>query len=215
MFGKRQGGGHGRTVAAGIVLRTSARKVLRSHSRIEFAVLFLVTFSLVTISSIAASEARAETQYSSTPEYRALLAELQDTPVRPSRIGSGRLLTTPRPLVSLNVHENARMLRLETSIWHLEIRKRPWGMTLTNNQTGLAWRLEDTSGIEWAQASNEKTAPLHLGEIRNFQRDKNLWRMQVASPVRKRLQLSRSRFFPPRSFDSRSARPSTIPVRTF
>ena len=134
------------------MLRTSVRKVLRSHSRIEFALLFLVTFSLVPISSIAASEARAETQYSSTPEYRALLAELRDTPVRPSRIGSGSLLTTPQPLVSLRVHENARMLRLESSRWHLEIRKRPWGMTLTNNQTGLAWRLEDTNGIEWTHA---------------------------------------------------------------
>jgi alpha-glucosidase (family GH31 glycosyl hydrolase) len=180
MLGNRQGGGHGRTLAAGNALRTPARTVRGSHPRIEFAVLFLVTFSVVTISSVASSEARAETQYSSTPEYRALLAELRDTPVRPSRIGSGSLLTTPQPLVSLNVHEDARMLRLESSKWHLEIRKRPWGMTLTNNQTGLAWRLEDTNGIEWAQALNEKTAPLHLGEIRNLQRDKNLWRMQVA-----------------------------------
>src|SRR5689334_8382195 len=119
MFGKGQRGGHGRTIAAGNVLPASARTVLRSHSRVEFAVLFLVTSSLVAISSIAASKARSETQYSSTPEYRALLAELRDTPVRPSRIGSGSLLTTPQPLVSLNVHEDARMLRLESSKWHL------------------------------------------------------------------------------------------------
>jgi hypothetical protein len=71
MFGKRQGGVHGRTIAAGNVLRTPARTVLRFHPGIEFAVLFLVTFFPVTISSIAASKVRSETQYSSTPEYRA------------------------------------------------------------------------------------------------------------------------------------------------
>ena len=99
--------------------------------------------------------------------------------------------------------------------WHLEIRKRPWGMTLTNNQTGLAWRLEDTNGIEWAQASNEKPRRFVSQRYATFSVTKICGGCRLLSPVRTRLQLSRSRFSPPRSFDSRSARPSTIPVRTF
>jgi alpha-glucosidase (family GH31 glycosyl hydrolase) len=133
------------------------------------------------LSMIAASGAVAQTpQYSSTPEYRSLLAELNDNPVRPSRMGTGTLLTTQQPPVHLDVHEDAKMLRIESSGWQLEIARHPWGMSLTSNLTDLTWRLEDTpgavSGIEW----NGTGAPLHLTEIRSIERNKNQWRMQVA-----------------------------------
>ena len=214
MFGKRQGGG--RTVVAGNVLRTSVRKVLRFHSRIEFALLFLVTFSLVPISSIAASEARAETQYSSTPEYRALLAELHDTPVRPSRIGSGRLLTTPQPLVSLKVHENARMLRLESSSWHLEIRQAPLGHDSyeQSNWSGMAagGHQRHRMGPDYQMKRPRRFISERYA---TFSVTKTCGECRLLSPVRKRLQLSRSRFFLPRSFDSQSVHRSPIPVRSF
>jgi alpha-glucosidase (family GH31 glycosyl hydrolase) len=180
MFGKRECSARGKMIAASNLLRAHARGVTRSRRCVGFAALSCMALSL-----IADSGALGKTQqYSSSREYRTLPDELHDTPVRPSRMGTGSLLTTQQPSFHLNVHENASTLRPESSGWHLEISKRYWGITLTNDQTGLVWRLKDapggTNGIEWAQALNEKAAPFHLAEIRSVQRDENRWRMQVA-----------------------------------
>ena len=179
MLSTHENVGQGKTVAAVDVPRTTCRALRQPRRRFHAAALA----GAVLLIGIA-PQVTAQTQpYSSGPEYKLLLGELRDTPVRPSRMGTGTLLTArqQQPL-NLKVHESATALRIESSAWHLDITKRPWGMALTSNLTGLAWRLEDfsgaTSGIAWARQGT--AAPFHLAEMRSVERHENRWRMQVA-----------------------------------
>ncbi len=109
-----------------------------------------------------------------------MLAELHHDPVRPSRIGAGTLLRTAQPPVDLKADETAAALHLETSAWRLEVTKDPWGMALTNKQTGLIWRLagSDGSSTGITQAPGEAAA-LRLTQVQHIERHGNTWQMQV------------------------------------
>lgn len=111
-----------------------------------------------------------------------MLDELHNDAVRPSRIGAGTLLTTAQLPVRLKVDETAAVLRLETTAWRLEVTKNRWAMALTNKQTGLTWKLADSSGdsagITWTQAMDDAAA-LQLAKVQHIERHGDSWRMQV------------------------------------
>jgi len=118
--------------------------------------------------------------FSSSAEYRSMLDELHNDPVRPSRISAGTLLTTAQSPVHLKVDETAMELRLETDAWRLEITKNRWGMALTNKQTGIKWQLRDgdIAGIAWAE-DKDSTAALQLAKVQHIERHGDSWRMEV------------------------------------
>lgn len=140
------------------------KKRWKGRSRTLKTILKLVLFSVLASSTFTLTLAAQSQSFSSSEEYRSMLAELHHNPVRPSSMSTGTLLATTSPPVKLKTDENTAGLHLETDAWRLEIAKSRWQMALTNKQTGLTWRLADLG---------------RLTKIQQVERRGNSWRMQV------------------------------------
>ncbi len=146
-------------------------------------------YALAAVVLASACIARAQVPaYSSGQEYKSLLQELKDNPVRPSKMGTGTLLAKQPASPPLEVHDDSAALRIISPLWKLEVTKQRWQMAFTNQHTGLVWRLGAKpqgsggaqSGVTWTRSLNDSTQTSALAGVRSVERHGDQWRMQVA-----------------------------------
>ena len=147
--------------------------------------LYALTAVVLASAGIVRAQAPA---YSSSQEYKSLLQELRDNPVRPSRMGTGTLLAEQPAPPQLKVRDDSVALRIISPLWKLEITKQRWQMAFTNQRTGLVWRLDAKpqgsgaaeSGVTWTRSLDDSTQTTALAAVRSVERHGDQWRMQVA-----------------------------------
>jgi alpha-D-xyloside xylohydrolase len=129
--------------------------------------------------------AAQEMSYSSSPEYKAMLAELARKAPRPSHIsGVGPLVKGPSFPLPVEAQESIEGLRLESQSWRLEICKKPFQLSLINKLTHARWQMADGSaadkGIGWARKASAGSTEfaLRLTEILNVERHDHDWILQ-------------------------------------
>lgn len=110
----------------------------------------------------SASRLIAQVQpFSSTVEYRAMLDELHQQTVLPSRI-------------NVKADDSPGSIRLESDALRLEISKDHWGMALTNKQTGTTWRLAGSEpsfgGIAWTGSNGTRPAVEQSARVEHVER---------------------------------------------
>ena len=162
-----------------------AAKMRRASGRMTLGcATTLAAVVLASLGMLAERNVAAQTpSYASGTEYKSLLQQLHDDPVRPSRMGTGSLLAQQAAPPRLDVREDRNTLRIACAQWKLEIAKQHGQMAVTNQRTGLVWRLGATpeeGGVAWTRSPKEKTTAVSLAGLRSIERTGNRWRMQVA-----------------------------------
>jgi len=162
---------------------TAGRFGMRQGPNVRRSDLSAVTlFAIATV--ILSSGLNAQTQpYSSTAEYRSMLEELHHSPVRPSSMSAGTLLSsTSATSMPLTAQETATGLHIENDEWRVDIAKDRWGLALTNKQTSLTWRLggagSSSSGLSWVRGPGD-TVTVQLTKLDHIERSGNTWHMKI------------------------------------
>lgn len=147
---------------------------------------WVLILSLVVLFALSCpSGLAAQTQgFSNSADYGSMLDELHRGDDRPSRMSAGNLSDTSRsPADPIKAVETAFLLALETGLWKLEVTKKGCGISLTNKETGLSWRLtgsdQHSAGIVWGQNSNASEG-MKFADIRHIERSGDGWKIQVA-----------------------------------
>lgn len=150
-----------------------------SFLRINNAICAATIIGVAAIVPLAAQTQR----FSSTADYRSMLEQLHNSPVLPSRMSAGTLLSSARALtIPVKSEDSPTALRLESEEWRIDIAKDHWAIAITNKLTNLSWRLPNlsstTPGLSWVQASGEP-ALAQLAGVEQVERSGNDWHMQV------------------------------------
>lgn len=145
----------------------------------------LATIAFVVISATVSSLSlpAQSPPFSSSADYRSMLEKLHKTYVRPSSMSAGTLLSTSPPtIIPVRAEDTATALHLESDGWRIDVAKDRWGITVTNKQTGLLWRLpamnSSPSGLGWTQGPG-KPEMVQSTSVEHVERRGNDWHMQV------------------------------------
>lgn len=137
---------------------------------------------LFTFLGVSAGLAQEVQPFSSSPEYKSMLAELAREAPRPSRIANaGELLKAKQPRAPVVDQESPEGLRLETQNWKLEIARNPFGMTFSNKLTGAEWKLAgvhyETGGeTPGESAPGSATSPvIRLRQVGKIEKQDGAW----------------------------------------
>jgi alpha-glucosidase (family GH31 glycosyl hydrolase) len=146
---------------------------------------WLLITSLVVLSALSfPSGLAAQGQgFSNSADYKSMLDDLHRGDDRPSRMSAGSLLDSSQSPADLKAGETASLLTLETGLWKLEVTRKSCGVSLTNKETGLTWRLggadQRSNGISWGQNPNSSEG-LKFADIQHVERSGNGSKIQVA-----------------------------------
>ena len=154
----------------------------RFGERIPIVALFCALIFLWVLSD---TQVRGQTPtYSSTSEYKSISEELQREQARPTRISAGTLLSTKAQPEDLRTSDAHGLLRVESEMWRLEIRKDRWAMSLTNKRTGLSWQIGDDagqgSGLSWIASAHEQPATsIRVSSVQQAKRVGDTWKLML------------------------------------
>ncbi len=123
-----------------------------------------------------------EAPFSSTQEYRDLLANLGEKVVRPSRMSAGDLWKSTLPDVPVVEEQTTAAITLEGVLWRLEMNKNPWQLSFVNKATRAIWKLgapnaPGSSGIWWSKNATGSATKLRVSSVESVQRSGNHWTM--------------------------------------